>query len=287
MVLENAYWRPQAAKLHGKHKDSLGAVTAPEAEKGYQKARIAWAREETWINYSLNALFMGMPSELVRLVIAQFTGGFQLMDPQVASLGSGGLSALTGDPDLILVDGPRCVLIESKVAAHPKSHRYSFEQLTKYMTLAKMCELASRGDRPRSFVHLIVAPSLDPKVFCGDAEQWEPSVESGELTVDPIRVRPADRFERFHDFPSWRRWLVGALASRKVQARCGVDEALLRKVESCSTPLLAPTWVVTWDELLGGVVSRCREQGLNGHAEAADQLLALALGRPSVHMIPD
>ena len=96
MVLEHAHWRPQAAKLRTEDKAKLREGVGSDA-KNYRLLRKAWAREETWINCSLNALLMGLPQAMLAEVLAQHLGGFELPDSQIAKLGSGGIGDVVGD----------------------------------------------------------------------------------------------------------------------------------------------------------------------------------------------
>lgn len=77
-VLDNAYWRPQAAKLHGKHKDSLAADPHAVAEKTYQKLAGSWRKEETWINHALNALLSALPEAVLATLVAELCGGMEV-----------------------------------------------------------------------------------------------------------------------------------------------------------------------------------------------------------------
>jgi hypothetical protein len=74
-VLENAFWRPQAAKLHGKHKDTLTRISDELAARTYEKLRLAWQQEETWINHALNALMLALPDDVLGEILGKSCGG--------------------------------------------------------------------------------------------------------------------------------------------------------------------------------------------------------------------
>src|SRR6476469_2072876 len=75
IILENAHWRPQAAKFRDKDKVEL-RKGRPDDAKTYQLLRSAWVREETWINDSLCALVMGLPQGLFAELLSERLGGF-------------------------------------------------------------------------------------------------------------------------------------------------------------------------------------------------------------------
>jgi hypothetical protein len=251
-TLENAFWRPQAAKLHGKHKDSLKDLADVRATKTWQKLWLAWAREETWINHAFNGLLLALPDEALSNALAAAAGGHRVSAPVVVKLESAGLAGLTGDPDFIVRGEDRCVLGENKVQAHPKSHRYSFEQYAKYMTLGAMVACAESNER-REAMHLLVVPSDDLTRTCSDFEQWRPRVVSGRLVVDPAAIQVTHSKGHFRDFATWREHVLRRLSAPATQARWKVDVTMVEKLFSENGPALVPSYVVTWADLMASI----------------------------------
>lgn len=279
-VLENAFWRPQAAKLSGKHKDSLHAISDVRATKMWQRLWRAWAREETWINHALNALLLSLPDEALSSVMNELTGGGLIKQPHVAKIETAGIAGLVGDPDFIVLGQHACVLGESKVQAHDKSHKYSFGQYTKYMTLGAIIA-SGVPSQQRETRHLLLVPTADPKVFCSDYKQWQPRVVDRILIVDPDSIEVRDKKQRFRDYETWHSFLGKTLLGMAVQSRCSLDLKAVERVLAGDRPEVVPTYVATWSEMAAAIGSAAKAIGHSSAAEAAATLERLSNGGES------
>ena len=278
-VLENAYWRPQAAKLCDKHQGSLKSISGPGAEKNYQKLRVAWHREETWINHALNALLASLPDLSLGRVLGEMTGGAALAGPVVSTLDSAGIASTTGAPDFIVKGENACVLGETKVAAQPTSARYSFQQFTKYQTLAAILTCARARGVSRTTTHLLVVPEIEPQKFCSDSDQWRPQVREGRLIVDAKAMKIRDPKGRFIDFATWRAFVRKTLLDKRVLSRCDLDTDKVERLMAAGSPSLVPTFVVTWAEMMGALSAGTKADGLGNLGRAARRLENMAYGR--------
>ena len=277
-VLENAFWRPQAAKLHGHHRDSLTSLPSAAGEKTYQRLRAAWPREETWINHALNALLASVPDAALGRMMGDLCGGIPLDAPQLVQLDAGGIASTTGAPDFVLFAEQTCILGESKVDAQPTSARYDFQQFTKYQMLGAIIACARAPAIKRHPAHLLVVPELDPRTFCTDAEQWAPRLDDHRLVVDPLNMKLRDRKARFRDFETWRAFVRRTLLENRVLRRCDLDPAEVERLLAADTPVLVPSYIVTWTELMRAVRVLSEPAGLRNLTRAATKLEALAYG---------
>lgn len=275
-VLEDAHWAPQAAKLHGKHQASLNALPGSADKKTYEKLRLAWTREETWINQSLNALLAALPECVTVELFRPRFDGHDARLPKVERLHSAGIASVTGDPDFIVASDRTRIFGEAKVAAHPKNHKYSFRQFTKYMMLGALTQCARAPHLRRQASHLVLVPSADPAAFCGDYSWWNPSVEDGSLVVDPARIEPRDRTWGVADAGGWRALVRRTLLSPSVRSRFDVDVAELEALLARDSPVLVPTKVITWEAFLLEARRLCKAGGFLGLASAATALGRLA-----------
>ena len=278
-VLENAFWRPQAAKLCDKHRGSLKSISGPGAEKSYQKLRVAWRREETWINHALNALLASVPDLSLGRVLGEMNGGEALAGPVVSTLDSGGIASTTGAPDFIVMGEKACVLGETKVAAQPTSARYSFQQFTKYQTLAAILTCARAPGMRRSPTHLLVVPEIEPQKFCSDSDQWRPQARGHRLVVDAKTMKIRDPKGRFSDFATWSAYVRKTLLDKRVLSRCDLDTEKVERLMAADSPCLVPTYVVTWAEMMGALSAVAKADGLRNLGRAAARLEAMAYGR--------
>ena len=195
---------------------------------------------------------------------------------------SGGIPGITGAPDFILRGAEGCLLGESKVSALPTSCGYTFGQFTKYMTLGAILECARETKIRRRAYHVIVVPEAKPEAFCDDYKRWRPSVDAGRLVVNAADLFPQDRKGRFRDFTTWRAFLRNTLLSERVRSRCEIDESAVARLVTSETPVVIPTYVVTWAHLMQRVRAECDAQGLRGLALAATRLEAWAYGKAEV-----
>lgn len=275
-VLENAYWRPQAAKLHGRHKETLAAVSDTRAKQIYEKLQVAWRLEETWINHALNALLLALPADGLGKLLGDIWGGHPVAAPGVAKIDSAGIASITGDPDFVVVGSEICVLGESKVAAQPTSHRYGFQQFTKYQLLGSMVSCARDPAFRREPKHVVVVPDLDPSHFCDDHDQWRPRLEGSRLVFDPAGLDVRDRRSRYRDYKSWRAFLRETLLDKRVMKRCELEPDMVDQLFAEGTVVPIPTYVVRWSELMSSV--RSSSAKASGLSRAATTLEELAYG---------
>lgn len=277
-VLENAFWRPQAAKLTPKHRDAIRKASKAAGTKTYEALRAAWRREETWINHALNALLASMPDVMISAVLGELCGGIRLDATQVSLMDSGGMASLTGAPDFIVRGSRTCVLGESKVAAHSASHRYTFGQFTKYQMLGAMLTCARSPEMRRAAFHLILSPEPHPSNFCSDHAQWSPEVDDGLMQVDARRLAVRDPKERFRDYSTWRRFVRQSLLGTSVNSRCELDAERVETLMKAESPTLIPTYVATWGEAMSAVRTVAQKQGFTNLSLAATKLEEAAYG---------
>lgn len=269
LVLEQAHWVPGRAFLREKDKPAL-RQRHPDASREVDRLRAAWPKSETWLNLALAALFMALPQKLLAAVISQHVGGLAFEKGRVVGLDSTGLGHLVGEPDLVLLNDADVVLIESKVATKANSHRYSFPQLTKYMLLGTVVACAENPDVRRTPYHLLLVPDEDPRLFCDDAPAWSPQIVDGRLRVDPTRItgKPDDP-GRFASFAAWQDQVRRSLKRKVVSDQCPVDPLRLERMLSAISPVLLPTFVVTYRDFLDDLADRCRTSDIPQQAEAA------------------
>lgn len=277
-VLENAFWRPQAAKLAPKHRASLAESSKGAGTKTYEHLRAAWRREETWINHALNALLASMPDAMLGRFLGDLCNGTRLDASQVSLMDSGGMASLTGAPDFVVMGTRTCVLGESKVAAHSASHRYSFGQFTKYQMLGAMLTCARDPKMRRSVVHLILSPEPHPEKFCSDRDQWHPDVADARIRIDARKLVLRDPKGRFRDFPSWRAFVRDTLLDRRVNTRCELDRERIETLMRCDSPTLIPTYVATWGQAMSAVRTLAQANGFSSLAQGASKLEQAAYG---------
>jgi hypothetical protein len=276
-VLENAFWRPQAAKLAAKHRESIAETSKP-GTKTYELLRAAWRREETWINHALNALLASMPDDMLARFLGDQCGGTRLDASQVSMMDSGGMASLTGAPDFIVMGTRTCVLGESKVAAHSASHRYSFGQFTKYQMLGAMLTCARDPKMRRNVVHLILSPEPHPEHFSSDWDQWRPDVEGARMRIDARKLALRDPKGRFRDFSSWRAFVRETLLDARVNTRCELDREQVEALMRCDSPALIPTYIATWGQAMSAVRTLAQAQGFSSLTLAASKLEQAAYG---------
>lgn len=267
--------RPQAFKLNAGTEASLKRIRLDRESEPYDRLRMAWEREETWINLSLLSLLLGLPQEILGRVLGTLLGGIEFINPTLAKLESTKIRGLVGAPDVIVVDKETVALVEVKVKAQKTSHRYSFSQYKKYMALASLCQCTADKDLARRPHHLLVVPSLIPQEFCSDYQAWQPEIHNGQLHVDPRRIRslkaPWEAGSGLWDS------LCADLESRDVAKICGFESGAIKRHFADHPGAPAPTHVVTWRTFTHVVSTYCREARLLSHAAAAESLHDMAM----------
>jgi hypothetical protein len=172
-----------------------------------------------------------------------------------------------------------CVLGEAKVAAQPTSARYSFQQFTKYQTLAAILTCARSPGMRRSPTHLLVVPEIEPQKFCSDSDQWRPQVRGHRLVVDAKTMKIRDPKGRFSNFATWCAYVRKTLLDKRVLSRCDLDADKVERLMAADSPSLVPTYVVTWAEMMEAFLTVAKADGLRNLGLAAARLEAMAYGR--------
>ena len=144
LVLEDAYWRPQDAHLQKHFREKYKEANKKSSLKEYQRLQKFWRQRETWINYSLDCLLMASSPQLLGQVFGELAPGLSLTDPQLVKSYIPGLKADIGVPDFILKTDDNLVLGEIKTDALVNSHKYSFEQYSKFMLFSALCMCSER-----------------------------------------------------------------------------------------------------------------------------------------------
>lgn len=257
--------------------------TATKTRTGLAKAlRRSWVREETWVNHALRGFLAALPERVLADALAECIGRRVTEAPLLATLDYANIRGVIGDPDFILRDDNTCVLGESKVAAHPKSAQYSFEQFTKYMTLGAVCECSRNPNIRRSASHVLLVPTASPREFCKDFDGWKPEVVGTDLRVSPESMTGRDRKKRSREFRAWCRSLTETLASTAVRLACDLDDDLVQRLSARlvtqNSPVVVPTYVVTWSQVMQTCWLACDAHGFTSLRRAAGKLHALAYG---------
>ena len=277
LVLEDAYWRPQDAHLQKHFRGKYEEANRKGNIKEYQRLQHFWRQRETWINYSLDCLLMASSPQLLTLVIGELVPGMVLSNPRLFKSDIAGLKADIGVPDFIIKGDDSLVLGEIKTDALEKSHRYSFEQYSKFMLFAALCLCSERPEFPKNIFHVIVSPDTDVRAFCNDYEQWRPSVVSGRLNVNAGDLKIKERKGRFTDFGSWKSYLFNFLGDEPLIEQNAIAEQKIQTFRDISSPELVPTYLYSWEEFANLYV-RCAEQhDCPNLAVAAKRLQSLAV----------
>lgn len=264
-VLTQAFWRPQALKpsnfvatAGGRKVDILG---------------LRWRAEESWVNHSLDGILSALPlgalAELMRANIPNFIE--QALSP--AFCHGYALNPYIGEPDLFLMGSNQVVAGEIKIGAKKSNGRYSFQQFTKYLTLSLLLRASRRIDLPRQMFHLLVVPTLNPKEFCEDFNDWAPEIRNGWLHVDLTRVTFKDRRGRFSDLESWRTTVLEPLKKHSYAAANEIDPDVVAEIEADLSPMTMEVRVVTWDDLMAQTSELANSVGL-GHLDSSCRLVA-------------
>jgi len=273
-VLEHAYWRPQAARVpranrqRGQKKDAETARII--------RARRGWRREETWINDCFEAVLTSLPSHVSREWVAHVAAAFDLGKPRVVALDYAGLRSLTGKPDFALMGDDAIVLGECKVGTHRRSARYTFQQYGKYMGLAALCRCSANRRLPRQVVHLILAPTTDPRRFLNDYADWQPAVIARQLVFSPAKVRLRGGVGGATDHATWRDQLAKLLRGKAVQRNCPLDRLALDELLDQPDVPIARTFVWAWAEAGDKLASICAAQNLDTQVQAVHDIVGLA-----------
>lgn len=130
----------------------------------------------------------------------------------------------------------------------------------------------------RESVHVILVPETEPSKMCSDYKAWHPGVEAGRLFVDARRVVARDKRGRFNDAATWRAFVRKRLFDKRVGARCEVDPRRVDSLIEQSSPVLVPTYLVTWGEAMSRVRVLANDHGCRNLGRAAMEVAELAYG---------
>lgn len=205
-VLHDAYFVPDEAQLKDKYAQWFHEENVAAGRTQYARLEGYWRTRETWINLAFQNLLLASRPVLLASVFNRLIPSARLVEPQVYSCNLADLKAHIGVPDFIVADRHTLLLGELKVGAMATSHRYSFEQYTKYMFFAAVCKFGKAySELPARVKHLILCPEVSPSKLCADYGQWKPSVaDNMRLMVDPSKLKTKLRIQknRISDFAS-------------------------------------------------------------------------------------
>ena len=277
LVLEDAYWRPQDAHLQKHFREKYKEANKNNSIKEYQRLQKFWRQRETWINYSLDCLLMASSPQLLSQVFGQLVPGMSLANPQLFKSDIPGLKADIGVPDFILKADDSLILGEIKTDALENSHKYSFEQYSKFMLFSALCLCSVRSDIPKNIVHVIIAPDSNVRTFCNDYEQWLPSLDSSLLSVNATELDIRDRKKRFKEFFSWKKYLLDFLEDGQLIEQNTLSKEKIQQFTDITSPELAPTYLFSWQEFCDVYVRNAEANGVPNLAITATKIQSLAV----------
>lgn len=247
-VLEDAYWHPQEAHLKPEFSEKFRDQNEAEGRKEYQRLKGFWRKREIWITYAFEALLLASSPRLLATVFNRLIPSAGLVAPEVYACNLRELKADIGVPDFIIGDRDALVLGELKVGAAPTSHRYTFEQYSKFMYFSAVCKLSESSGLPSNVTHLVMCPEIAPEKICSDYAQWRPSLVGNKLIVDPLMLRVRDRKKRVSDFTSWKSQLQRFLVDPALNAHNSPRPDSEQLARDLQTTMIADTFVYSWNE---------------------------------------
>lgn len=270
-VLTQAFWRPQAFSPTDAERQAVERTVDVVARR--------WRAEESWVNHSLDTILGAMPPALIATLMRDLMPEVADKSLVPSTCHGHALNPYIGEPDVFLVGEKQAVACEIKIGAKRNNGRYSFEQFTKYLTLMMLLQASRRNDLPRDMCHLLVVPTLDPSLFCGDYRAWSPSLTEGYLQIDPSRVLYVDRKGRFDDYQGWRTVVLEPLRKVTYALANEFDSTAVDEIERDLCLSSMKVRVVTWSDLMNRIANLCESNGL-GHLSASCELVAeLGTGR--------
>jgi len=261
-VLDQAFYRPQSAKLWEKEraKQREAANIAGMGLSHHLKAQ--WHKEEVWIGHSLHALLAGMPCRVLADSIRTLCDGFAIAQPALHRLRTRGLKHLVGDPDFVLKGTDATVLGEIKVGAKKTSHRYSLQQHRKFMTHGALCSCLENN--PNRVCQLLIVPNTDPRKFCSDFERWQPELLGHSL--------------KFRDDGKLKSHISGVVRNEALRDEIKLSRSRVEYIENLDPDEIVPIFVYSWKDFAEVVRQQLREVGLDEYIASVDELESLACG---------
>jgi hypothetical protein len=188
-----------------------------------------------------------------------------------------GLKSDIGVPDFILKTDDNLVLGEIKTDALVNSHKYSFEQYSKFMLFSALCLCSERSDIPKNIVHIIVAPDSDTRTFSNDYGSWLPSIDTNRLHVNAEELQISDRKKRFKDFFTWKTYLLGFLNDERLIEENALSKVKIREFSNITSPEIAPTYLFSWQEFCDVYIRNAEENYASNLSIAAAKVRSLAV----------
>lgn len=273
-VLTQAFWRPQAFK---KMLES-GTLSEANIERKIDRLNKLWQQQESWINQSADAIFGSLPPEAIGKIMHELMPAISATPLTPYECRAGAMKRYLGVPDLFFLGGSQAVAGEMKIGATAQNGKYSFEQYTKYLTLALFMRASRRADLPKRIVHLLIVPTLDPKRFCSDYSQWRPEIKDGLLVVDPKNISYKDRKKRFANYDGWKKEVLAAMNNKQYAASNDIDRDEVTTIDRDLGFSAMQTRVVTWSELMRSTRNVAKRVGLGHLARSCDALSELGSG---------
>jgi len=242
-VLTQMFWRPQAF-------ENTKSSQLPDAvrERKVDQLNHRWQRQEIWVNQAVDAIFGALPPQAIGELMHTLIPAIKPTPLTPYECRTGAMKSHLGVPDLFFSGEGQAVAGEIKIGATAQNGKYSFEQYTKYLSLALFLRASRRADLPKRVIHLLVVPKLEPEKFCLDFEQWKPAIRGGWLRVNPKNVQYVDRKKRFDSKAGWLEEVLSTLRHKKYADQNEIDLKVVASIEKSLDVDLLQTRVVTWEE---------------------------------------
>jgi hypothetical protein len=192
----------------------LGSEQRLQARKSQIKGG-KWAQKEIVLNAQLLSLLAALPDDFLAVGFKNLTGDADLPNQlHIVDLvidGEKGEDIDFVEPDLLLLGDGHLLMVEVKTRGGASSSRsYPPHQLLNYLQLVLECQNSSDHSAPRSFTHLILVPSNEPRWLEGYS-QWvlETSDEEGRLRVNSGALTRCAKKKSSYDYED-----LGALAAQ-------------------------------------------------------------------------
>lgn len=266
-VLTQLFWRPQAFESQ-----KTGQLPDDIRERKVDQLNHRWQRQEVWVNQAVDAVFGALPPPAIGELMHTLIPAIKATPLTPYECRAGAMKRHLGVPDLFFSGEGQAVAGEIKIGATAQSGKYSFEQYTKYLSLALFLRASRRPDLPTRVAHLLVVPKLEPKTFCSDFDHWKPEIREGWLTVNPKNVRYADRKKRFDDKAGWREEVLSPMRNKKYADQNEIDAKVVAAIETSLDVDLLQTRVVTWEEFAKYAIEVANGYGLGHLADSCSRL---------------
>src|SRR5450759_1005314 len=130
-VLTQMFWRPQAFNVL-----KSSRITDASRERKIDRLNQQWQMQESWVNHSVDAIFGALPPPAIGEIINKLMPAITATSLTPYECRAGAMKRYLGVPDLFFSGDGQAIAGEIKIGAKPRNGKYSFEQYTKYLTVA-------------------------------------------------------------------------------------------------------------------------------------------------------